>query len=65
MGPSAWDELIRIEGEVRKRKKEQEYRKEEIKEAIITWTLGILVSIIGVVLVGTIFYFIGKAQGKW
>lgn len=65
MGPSAWDELIRIEGEVRKRKKEQEYRKEEIKEAIIAWTLGILVFIVGVVLVGTVFYFVGEAQGKW
>lgn len=65
MGPSAWDELIRIEGEVRKRKKEQEYRKEEIKEAIITWTLGILVTIIAAGLLGVLFYFVGKAQGKW
>lgn len=65
MGPSAWEELLRIEAQVRKRKKEQEYRKEEIKEAIVTWTLGILVSIAGIALVGTIFYFVGKAQGKW
>lgn len=65
MGPSAWEELLRIEAQVRKRKKEQEYRKEEIKEAIVTWVLGILISIAGIALVGTIFYFVGKAQGKW
>lgn len=65
MGPSAWEELISIEGDVRKRKKEQEYRKEEIKEAIITWTLGIIVTVIAIGLVGLIFYFVGKSQGKW
>lgn len=65
MGPSAWEELLRIEGEVRKRKKQQEYRKEEIKEAIIAWVLGIVVTITSVGLVGIIFYFVGKAQGKW
>ena len=38
MGPSAWDELVATEGRIRKQKKEQEYRKAEIQEAIITWT---------------------------
>ena len=38
MGPSAWDELVATEGKIRKQKKEQEYRKAEIQEAIITWT---------------------------
>ena len=65
MGPSAWEELIRIEAQVRKQKKEQEYRKEEVKEAIITWTLGILIFILAAGILATIFYFVGKAQGKW
>jgi len=39
MGPSAWDELVATEGKIRKQKKEQEYRKAEIQEAIITWTV--------------------------
>lgn len=65
MGPSAWEELIRIEAEVRKRKKEQEYRKEEIKEAIITWTIGIFVFIVAAAVVSGIFYLVGKSQGKW
>jgi len=40
MGPSAWDELVATEGKIRKQKKEQEYRKAEIQEAIVTWSLS-------------------------
>ena len=39
MGPSAWDELVATEGRIRKQKKDQEYRKAEIQEAIVTWSL--------------------------
>ena len=39
MGPSAWDELVATEGRIRKQKKEQEYRKAEIQEAVVTWSL--------------------------
>lgn len=50
MGPSAWDELVATEGKIRKQKKDQEYRKAEIQEAIITWGLSgfILLLFIGV-----------------
>jgi len=45
MGPSAWDELVATEGRIRKQKKEQEYRKAEMQEAIITWTVtGLLLA---------------------
>ena len=37
MGPSAWDELVAIEAKIRKQKRDQEYRKAELMEAIITW----------------------------
>jgi len=40
MGPSAWDELVATEGRIRKQKREQEYRKAEMQEAIITWTIS-------------------------
>ena len=50
MGPSAWDELVATEGRIRKQKKEQEYRKAEMQEAIITWGLSgfILLLFIGI-----------------
>ena len=58
MGPSAWDELVAIEGKIRKQKKEQEYRKAELQEAIITWTLGILMFILGLGLLSFIIYMV-------
>ena len=58
MGPSAWDELVAIEGKIRKQKKEQEYRKAEIQEAIITWTLGTLMFILGLGILGLIIYMV-------
>ena len=52
MGTSAWDELVATEGRIRKQKKEQEYRKAEMIEAIITWTVTglLLVSGIGAII---------------
>ena len=41
------------------------YRKQEIKRAIIEWTVGILVLVSGISVLGVAFYFIGKKQGKW
>ena len=65
MGPSAWDELMRIEAQVRKRKQEQEYRKEEIQEAIITWGVGGLAALLALSILAGGIYFIGLQQGKW
>ena len=52
MGPSAWDELVATEGRIRKQKKDQEYRKAEMIEAIITWSVTglLLVSGIGAII---------------
>ena len=58
MGPSAWDELVATEGRIRKKKKEQEYRKAEIQEAIVTWGLTGLIMIIGVGTLGFILYMV-------
>ena len=48
MGPSAWDELVATEGRIRKQKREQEYRKAEMVEAIITWGVTGLLLISGI-----------------
>ena len=52
MGPSAWDELVATEGRIRKQKREQEYRKAEMQEAIITWTISglLLFSAVGIII---------------
>ena len=64
-GQSAWDELLRIEAQVRKDRQATLYRKAEIKQAILEWTLGILVVVSGIGIFGVGVYFLGKKQGKW
>jgi hypothetical protein len=64
-GPSAWDEIVHMEVQMRKEQREAVYAAQEKKEAIVN---AILVTI-GVVAVGAvlalIIYFIGVGQGKW
>lgn len=41
LGPSHWQEFLRIEAEIRKQKREHEFRRMEIKQTIIEWGAGI------------------------
>lgn len=41
LGPSAWNELIKMENDIRIKQKEQEYAKIERKETIIAWVAGL------------------------
>ena len=58
MGPSAWDELVATEGRIRKQKKEQEYRKAEMQEAIITWGVTGLLLTAGFGIFGFVIYMV-------
>ena len=58
MGPSAWDELVATEAKIRKQKKEQEYRKAEMQEAIITWTVTSVLLALGFGTLGFIMYMV-------
>jgi len=64
-GQSAWEELLRIEAQVRKDRQKTLYRKAEIKQTILEWTVGILVLVSGIGVLGVGLYFIGKKQEKW
>jgi len=64
-GPSAWAELVKIEGQMRKEQKEAVYRKQEAIDTAINWVLGIAVAIISLGLFSAIIYFVGKSQGRW
>jgi hypothetical protein len=64
-GQSAWQELLRIEAQVRKDRQKTLYRKAEIRQAIIEWTLGILVVVSGIGILGVGIFLLGKKQGKW
>ena len=47
-GPSAWEELVRTEAKIRKKKQAHEYRQEAIKETIITWIASIVTGVVGI-----------------
>jgi hypothetical protein len=64
-GQSAWDELLAIEAQVRKDRQKTMYRKAEIKQTILEWSLGLVVALSGIGVIGFVIYFIGKKQGKW
>lgn len=55
-GPSAWQEILSIEAEMRKSQKEEIYRKEELKQSIMEWGLGILVFLLGVGIMGVVIW---------
>jgi hypothetical protein len=64
-GPSAWDEIVRIEGQMRKKRKEEVYAIEERKQMIIEWIVGIVMAVALAALLGGITYVIGVGTGKW
>ena len=45
LGPSQWDELLRIEADIRKQQREHEYKRIEMWQTITEWTLGIFLFI--------------------
>ena len=64
-GPSAWEEIVRIEGQMRKKRKEEVYAAEERKQLIIEWTVGIVMAVALASVVGGIIYITGAGTGKW
>ena len=47
-GPSKWEEILAIEADLRKQKREHEHRQMEIKQAIIEWSAGTVLFLLGV-----------------
>ena len=64
-GPSAWDEIVRIEGDMRKKRREQVYAAEERKQKILEWTIGLLLAAALSAVSGFIIYMIGLGNGSW
>ena len=58
-GTKAWDELIQMEGQIRKRRQKEIYEAQERREKIIMWTIGTLTVGIGIAVL------IAFAYGLW
>jgi hypothetical protein len=64
-GPSAWEEIVRLEGEMRKKRTKEVYAKEEQKQMIFEWIIGLIAAAIGGSILVLIFWLIGVSTGKW
>jgi hypothetical protein len=64
-GPSAWEAIVKIEGQQRKRQQELVYKRQEFIDNCISWAVGIFLTLAGVgALVGVLF-LLGVKHGKW
>ena len=61
-GQSGWEELLRIEAQVRKRKQTTDHRKAEMKELAITIILVILVLLAGAAGLALLAYLLWASQ---
>jgi hypothetical protein len=64
-GPSAWEEVLQIEAKMRRQRKEELYKKQERIDAIINFSIGGIIFILGGGILLLVFYLIGKQQGRW
>ena len=64
-GPSAWKEVLKIEADMRRRRKQELYKKQERVDAAINFAIGFIIFILSGGILFCIFYFIGKWQGRW
>ena len=64
-GPSAWDQIVAIEAQMRKERKEAIYAAEEKKQQLLEIAAGVAMFLVVGGIVSIIIYFIGVGQGKW
>jgi len=65
-GQSAWNELIRMEGDIRKRRQKEVYDKQQFREKVITYVALAVVLVVGVgILGGFIYTLMGFDRGWW
>ena len=65
-GSKAWDELLAMEGQIRKRRQKEIYDRKIFREKVISWVvISIVVSIGCAILVGFVYTLMGFDRGWW
>lgn len=65
-GSRAWDELLKMEGDIRKRRQKEIYDRQKIREKIITVVALVVVLSIGLTVLGFVMYgLVGLDRGWW
>ena len=63
-GPSAWKEVLQIEADMRRRRKQEAYRKQEQIDNLINFAIGAVIFVLSGGILFIAFYFLGKWQGR-
>ena len=64
-GPSAWEELLKTEADIRKKRQQAIYDQQERQRKLFEIIMVILASAAMIGIVGFIIYLVGMGQGKW
>ena len=65
-GSKAWDDLLAMEGQIRKRRQKEIYDKQVFREKVITYVVLAVVLVVGVsVLGGFVYGLMGFDRGWW
>ena len=65
-GQSAWNELIRMEGDIRKRRQKEVYDKQQFREKVITYVAIAVVMALSTCVLGAFIYtLVGFDRGWW
>ena len=64
-GPSAWKEVLQIEADMRRKRKQELYRKQEQIDNLINFAIGAVIFVLSGGILFIAFYFLGKWQGRW
>ena len=64
-GPSAWEELLRTEADIRKKRQQAIYDQEERQRKFFEIIMVIVAGVAMIGIVGFIIYLVGVGQGKW
>ncbi len=64
-GPSAWEEIVYMESQMRKQQREAVYAAQEQRERIINIVVGTVLTFAVLGFMYVIVYYIGVNQGRW
>jgi preprotein translocase subunit Sss1 len=64
-GPSAWEELLKTEADIRKKRQQAIYDQQERQRKLFEIIMVILASAAMIGFIGFVIYLVGVGQGKW
>jgi len=65
-GSKSWDDLLAMEGQIRKRRQKEVYDKQVFREKVIMYVAVAVVLVVGFSILGTVIYgLMGFDRGWW